>query len=466
MYSADFNYLKLFTEDSAGLIKKNLKLRNEGEAIPTTEYTCLSKDGKKIETFVTTKMINYRGEKALLGIVTDITDVKFVLKELKESEERYKTITSSITDYIYRVKVSNDKTIKTEHGPACIAITGYTPEEFSNNEYLWIQMVHPDDLDIVQEQIKRLLQGENVQPIEHRIIHKNGSIRWIKNSKVPFYDSNGRLTAYDGIIHDITGNKNDQIEKENLNEALMDINKELENLVYVTSHDLRSPLINIQGFTRELDKSLKELVKIIRDTQENGISDMDKINEIIDREISLFFSYIDTSVVKMDQLLTGLLKYSRINKASLEIVTIDMNELVNDIIENMKYMIQKQNINFMVDDLPECRGDKTQLNQAFTNIIDNAVKYLSPSRPGVIHVSGYTSENESVYSFSDNGMGIEAIHQKRIFEIFFRSHRNESIKGEGLGLAIVQKIIHRHQGKIRLESTVNEGSTFYISLPR
>jgi PAS domain S-box-containing protein len=464
IYSPDFDFLKLFTKESADRVKKNIELRNQGFDIPTTNYSTVSKTGKVNENIVTTKLINYEGDKALLGIVTDINNITIALDELKKSEERYKTITNAITDYIYRVKIKNNQVIETTHGPACHAITGYTPEEFNKDKYLWFRMVHDDDRDLVNKQIENLIKGEKVQPIEHRIINKAGQVKWIKNSIVPFYDNEGKLFAYDGIIHDITDKKNAESEKEKLNEALININAELENLVYVTSHDLRSPLINIQGFSRELEKSLKSLLELY-EKNEDIESNRNKIEDIINKEINAYFNYIDISVKKMDQLLSSLLKYSRVNKANLEITKINMNEVINSIIENMKYMIQTQDIIIKVDNLPDCMGDINQLSQAFSNLIDNSIKYKDPSRQCIIHIYGYTKNNESIYCIKDNGIGIEAIHQKRIFDIFFRSHRNQNMSGEGLGLTIVLKIINKHKGKIWLESEPNVGTTFFISLP-
>jgi PAS domain S-box-containing protein len=123
---------------------------------------------------------------------------------LRESEKRYRHITEAITDYIYTVWIQDGRPIETTHGPACIAVTGYTDQEFSDDPYLWIQMVHEQDREAVEEQAEQILTGSKVGPIEHRIIRKDGVVRWVRNTPVPYFDADGRLLSYDGLIQDVT----------------------------------------------------------------------------------------------------------------------------------------------------------------------------------------------------------------------------------------------------------------------
>jgi two-component system cell cycle sensor histidine kinase/response regulator CckA len=126
---------------------------------------------------------------------------------LRESEDRYRRITEAITDYIFTVRVENGCPVETIHGPACEAVTGYISEEFHSDPYLWIRMVHAEDRDVVREQASRLLSGHDPQPIEHRIIRKDGAMRWVNNTPVPHFDVQGNLVSYDGLIRDITERK-------------------------------------------------------------------------------------------------------------------------------------------------------------------------------------------------------------------------------------------------------------------
>jgi PAS domain S-box-containing protein len=140
-------------------------------------------------------------------IAIDIHDLNLASEAIRESEDRYRRIAEAVTDYIYHVRIEDGLPIETIHGPACVAITGYTAEEFRDNPYLWIQMVHEEDRGAVKEQAVHTLSGEKVEPLEHRIVRKDGAIRWVRNTPVPNFDSQGRLLFYDGLIRDITDHK-------------------------------------------------------------------------------------------------------------------------------------------------------------------------------------------------------------------------------------------------------------------
>ncbi len=129
------------------------------------------------------------------------------LEALRESEERYRRITEAVTDYIYTVRVEDGQPVETTHGAACVAVTGYASEEFAANPYLWLSMVDERDQPVVLEQARHVLAGEAVESLEHRITRKDGAQRWVRNTPVPYYDSQGKLVSYDGLIHDITERK-------------------------------------------------------------------------------------------------------------------------------------------------------------------------------------------------------------------------------------------------------------------
>src|SRR5947209_6362510 len=124
-----------------------------------------------------------------------------------ESEQRYKRLLASVTDYVYAVTVENGRAVSTLHGPGCEAVTGYTSEEFEQDQQLWYRMIKEEDRPAVLEQAERILRGEEPPQLEHRIIHKTGSVRWIRNTTVPRKDAQGRLVAYDGLVYDITARK-------------------------------------------------------------------------------------------------------------------------------------------------------------------------------------------------------------------------------------------------------------------
>lgn len=254
-----------------------------------------------------------------------------------------------------------------------------------------------------------------------------------------------------------------EAEQRRLMVELEEKNKELEQVVYVTSHDLRSPLVNIQGFSKELGFSLKEFASLI-ETEDLPPDVKKRFSLILEEDIPDSLKYILSSTTKMDNLLSGLLKLSRVGRTTTTFSNIDMNELITEINHAFEFQLKEAGVEFKVDDLPSCFGDETQLNQMFSNLLSNALKYLDPKRPGKIHITGRQQGDRVVYCVSDNGTGIPKGHQKKVFQIFHRLNP-EDTEGEGLGLTIVNKIVNRHGGKIRVKSEPGKGSRFFISLP-
>ncbi len=161
----------------------------------------------------------------------------------------------------------------------------------------------------------------------------------------------------------------------------------------------------------------------------------------------------------------GLLKLSRLGRAALTIVPLDMGNMVDEIVRTMEYQLQEHNVKVEVGSLPACQGDFMQISQVFSNLLGNAFKYRADDRPGVIRVSGQIEQGRVVYCVEDNGLGIAPKHQQRVFELFHRLDPDGAAGGEGLGLSIVKRVLDRHQGEIRLESELGKGSRFYVSLP-
>jgi len=168
----------------------------------------------------------------------------------------------------------------------------------------------------------------------------------------------------------------------------------------------------------------------------------------------------------MDALLSGLLRVSRLGRAKLNIKELDMNKLISEITETFKYIIKEGNIKFPLNELPSCRGDEVKINQVFSNLLDNALKYRDSKRDCIIMLSGKKEDGYVVYCLEDNGIGIAEKHMEKIFEIFHRLHPGDSdVAGDGLGLSIVRRIIDRHGGKIWVESEPGKGSKFFVRLP-
>ena len=304
-------------------------------------------------------------------------------------------------------------------------------------------------------------QGKVVEPQEVVFRHKDGTFRVSDVRIRPINISGERFILV--TLRDITERKKTEQEREKLLRELEDKTKELEQIIYVTSHDLRSPLVNIQGFTRELEQSLKEVQSIMQ-TGDITPAVSEKLSAPMNEDIPDALKYILASTSKIDTLLSGLLRLSRLGRAALAIKKLDMNELITDVIRAFEFKIKAAGVTLEVEHLPSCRGDQTQINQIFSNLIDNALKFLDPNKPGTIRVSGRKKGSQVTYCVEDNGIGIAPDHQERIFEIFQRLDPSSS-SGEGLGLTIVRRILDRHSGKIWIKSERDKGSKFFISLP-
>ncbi|MFV1967420.1 MAG: ATP-binding protein [Pirellulaceae bacterium] len=247
------------------------------------------------------------------------------------------------------------------------------------------------------------------------------------------------------------------------NRELERSNRDLQDFAYVVSHDLRAPLVNIQGFSKELALSCERLRSVLAKKPASDV-ERGELSVLLDEEIPEALEFITTSSTRMDSLLSGVLQFSRVARAAQTIRQLDMNHMLSEIVPSLRCAIEQAGAAVRVDTLPPCRGDEIQINQVFTNLLDNALKYLDPVRPGAIRVSGEERSRKVVYRIEDNGVGIPAEHQDAIYELFHRLdvHRGT---GEGVGLTIIRRILDRHGGNIWVESEPGKGSRFFVSLP-
>lgn len=263
-------------------------------------------------------------------------------------------------------------------------------------------------------------------------------------------------------IEDITHRKQAELEMQRLNTELEQKADELQQILYITTHDLRSPLVNIEGFNKEMEASLKELNEVLND-EAIPAEIKNRYLPIINEEIPEAIHFITSSTTKMDKLLTGLLALSRLGRQKITFHTLNMNDLLKNVLDTFEFEIDKNEVKVEVSELPPCRGDDLQVNQLFSNIIGNSLKFLDQDRKGKIKISGQKENGMSKYVVEDNGIGISEDYQKKVFELFQKLDPRKP--GIGLGMNIVKQIIEKHNGTIQLQSELGKGTKFTIFIP-
>lgn len=391
--------------------------------------------------------------------IQNITRRKQAEESLAKESNLLRTLINNMPDNIY-VKDTKSRFVIANISVA--HLMGTTPEG----------LLGKTDFDFYPRQLaeKYYADGQKVirtgRPMvgqEEPAIDPAGKRKWYSTTKVPLRDSQGKIVGIVGISRDITVRNFIEKDRVRLMQKLALKNEELESILYVTSHDLRSPLVNIQGFSNELARSC-DLINSALKKQLKATDVSEEVRNALKKDIPQALSFIVTSANKMDTLLNGLLRLSRLGQAALNIEPLDMNAMLADVTKNIEFQTKKAGAKINIEKLPPCHGDASQINQIFSNILDNALKYLDESRPGVINISAEIDNGRCIYRVEDNGLGIAPEKQSKIFEIFHRLEPDKT-KGEGLGLTIVRRILDRHNGKVWVESEPGKGSRFFISLP-
>lgn len=246
---------------------------------------------------------------------------------------------------------------------------------------------------------------------------------------------------------------------------LMRANEEIQRFAYIVSHDLRAPLVNVMGYTSELEQAGKVVDGAIVEAEKTRVVDPDVITAVRE-DMPEAIGFIRASTEKMDRLINAILKLSREGRRNLAPETLNMTGMAQSIANSVHHQTEASGARIEVQSLPEIESDRISMEQIVGNLIDNAVKYLDNSRPGEIVVSGEeVAGGWVVYRIADNGRGIAPRDHERIFELFRRSGKQDR-SGEGLGLAFVRNSVRRLGGVIDVESELGKGSTFLLKFPK
>jgi len=316
-----------------------------------------------------------------------------------------------------------------------------------------------------EENLNDELLKETIYSAEMFYRVKNGGRVPVLFSSSVMYDAQQKIAGIVCVAQDITERKRAEAQLKSYSEELAEINEELKTFAYIVSHDLRAPLVNIKGFSDELLYSIEEIKPLLEKhlaAIEEG--QRQKYNLILEKDIPEALKFIGSSVRRMDNLINAILKLSRAGLRKLSPEPLQTEEFVQTILNTLAHQIDSRRITVTLGRLPDLVADRTAVEQIFGNLLDNAVKYLEPGRPGRITISADCGSDEVVFRIRDNGRGIAKEDISKAFEIFRRVGKQDA-PGEGMGLAYVKTLIRLLGGRIWCESELGVGTTFSFSLP-
>jgi signal transduction histidine kinase len=258
---------------------------------------------------------------------------------------------------------------------------------------------------------------------------------------------------------------------------LREANSEIQRFAYIVSHDLRSPLVNIMGFTSELEELRSDIFQRIAalylaatsnpvsaDAQGELEPELDAGDKKLLEDYSEAIAFIKSSIAKMDRLISAILNLTREGRREFDPVKIETRDLIEAIVTTVAHQAEEAQAQIRIEPLPEITSDRLALEQIFSNLIDNALKYLKPGVPGDISVRGRTKLGYAVFDIADNGRGIDPKDHQRIFDLFRRAGLQDK-PGQGIGLAHVRALVRRLGGTMSVASELDKGSTFTVTLP-
>jgi PAS domain S-box-containing protein len=442
-----------------------------GKTIREVEHRIIHKNGS-VRWVRNTIVVRFDSENEVIGydgLIRDITDRKSVELALRESEQRYKRLVDSVTDYIYTVHFSKGKAVKTDHGPVCQKVTGYTSKEYDEDPDLWHEMMYKDDKKEIIRFINQALKGEETAPFEHRIIHKDGSIRWVRNTIVLRKDLQGNVYAYDGLISDITDRKRAEelaeIQKRQLIQAEKMVT--LGILVSGVAHEINNPNNFIMLNGRMLQKIWTEAEPILYDyVQKHGKfylaglifpDEKDQIQRLLES--------VQDGGKRIQKIVTSLKDFARQDTGELRF-GVRISDVINQAILIVSNLISKSTNRFIVEieqDLPPIKGNFQKLEQVIINLITNSCQALS-SRSDLLKIKVFQDLRKGKLHIKviDEGRGIPEDVKKHMFDPFFTTKRDSG--GTGLGLSISYAIIKDHFGELYFER-VNNQTIAHILLP-
>jgi len=329
---------------------------------------------------------------------------------------------------------------------------GHDPNDASFDLVTWMSLVHPDDLERVTGCIRDHLEGRtDFYTVEFRMRAASGEWRWISSrGKVVERDGEGNPLRMVGTRMDITRRREAEARIEELNDQLgrhvrelEATNKELETFAYMFSHDMKTPLVGIEGISRLL---------------------RDKYSSSLDEKGRHYLAVLHSTARHLQEVVGDLLRFFRLGRKGVEYVPVGVAALVQDVFQELQALSEGRSIRLDLLEVPDALSDRVMLREIFFNLMDNSIKYGRLRPVTVIEVGGRVEEEATLYYVRDNGIGFPMEEADRIFEIFERLHSSDEFEGTGIGLAIVQRLVQRLGGRVWAEGRPGEGAVFHFSI--
>jgi PAS domain S-box-containing protein len=417
-----------------------------GEFVKDYEVRLLNKIAghESIISYSAAPVYSSDGELILIVyVMQDMTRRKQVEETLQNSETRFRQLADSMPQLVW---IARPDGVVEYYNHRYREFDGIAPDD--TGLWKWAPVLHPDDIAATEAAWQHSVATGEMYQIEHRVRIADGSYRWHLSRGMPAYDGQGNLVRWYGTATDIHDLKLAQAELAEYTDKLKRSNEELENFALVASHDLQEPLRKIHMFGEGLRRQLQG--KLPAESQ-----------DYLDR--------MQNAAGRMQDMIDGLLRLSRVSRSDMKFQTVDMNHLVAGVVSDLEGRIQATEGRVIAGELPVVHGDPLQLRQLMQNLISNALKFHQEGVPPLVEVSGELIRNENRHIarilVTDHGVGFDDRLGERIFHPFVRMHPRRQYEGSGIGLAICRKIVERHGGQISANSQPRKGSVFTVELP-